>query len=417
VNDERYTRETYNLGYAIGNHAENRYWADRGAKDGDPVTLIVEHDGEEITVSGRLMANRFYFDDNGRQTLGLGDPDRLLPEVDDNGNRVFESSWGEWYQDKTEPKPGSWQFILDGSWERTGFNNRSELEAHLEDKERIEYLVAKYSSEFAETMRRDWDRVRDYLDGEAVELSKDALDYRTRADELRKGIGGYAERAIAALEAELADRLETSPSASDLDEQREVYVGKVVYFDGLGNRNIINDLEQTLMVAGGDRDGYFFLDAAAPAMDRAFDALYRYRALETRSWPSASQCGSRYWMSPASSPSAVARRSDCWAGWSRSRAEAGKSSSTRVRIASNSHSPARRRPRSSVPARLPPGIRRRRPSRAWSRLSRRVTGTPGRACSPNGASSRRMRRDRRFMTPTTACCRRTSRMRGRPRAV
>ena len=52
-----------------------------------------------------------------------------------------------------------------------------------------------------------------------------------------------------------------------------------MYFDGLGNRNIINDLEQTFMVAGGDRDGYFFLDADAPAMDRAFDALYRYRAL------------------------------------------------------------------------------------------------------------------------------------------
>jgi hypothetical protein len=279
VNGERYTREAHNLGYAIGNHGENRYWADRGAKDGDPVTLIVERDGEEITVAGRLMANRFYFNDDGRQTLGLGGPDRLLPEVDENGNRVFDSSWGGWYQDKTEPKPGSWQFLLDGSWERTGFNNRMELEAHLEDTERIDYLVEKYPSQFAETMRRDWEYVRDYLDGEAVELSEDALDYRTRADELRKEIQGYAERAIAALEAELADRLETSPSASELDEQREAYVGKVVYFDGLGNRNIINDLEQTFMVAGGDRDGYFFLDADAPAMDRAFDALYRYRAL------------------------------------------------------------------------------------------------------------------------------------------
>ena len=170
VNGERYTREAHNLGYAIGNHGENRYWADRGAKDGDPVTLIVERDGEEITVSGRLMANRFYFSDDGRQTLGLGGPDRLLPEVDENGSRVFDSSWGGWYQDKTEPKPGSWQFLLDGSWERTGFNNRMELEAHLEDKERIDYLVEKYPSEFAETMRRDWEHVRDYLDGEAVEL-------------------------------------------------------------------------------------------------------------------------------------------------------------------------------------------------------------------------------------------------------
>lgn len=279
VNGERYARETHNLGYAIGNHAENRYWADRGAKEADPVTLIVERDGEEISVSGRLMANRFYYNDQGRQTLGLGGPDRLLPEVDQNGNRVFDGSWAGWYEDKTGPKPGSYQNILDGGWESSGFNNRRELGTHLADKERIDYLVAKYPSAFAETMRRDWERVRDYLDGEAVELTEDALAYRTRGEELRSEIEGYADRAIAALEAELGDRLETSPSATDLEEQRESYVGKVVYFDGIGYRNIINDLEQSFMVAGGQREGYYFLDAGSPAMDRAFDGLFRYRAL------------------------------------------------------------------------------------------------------------------------------------------
>ena len=298
-----------------------------------------------------------------------------------------------------------------------GFNDRMELEAHLGDKERIDNLVEKYPSEFAETMRRDWERVRDYLDSEAVELSEDALDYRTRADELRKEAQGYAERAIAALEAALADRLETSPSASDLDEQREAYVGKVVYFDGLGNRNIINDLEQTFMVAGGDRDGYFFLDADAPAMDRAFDALYRYRALVNP------QLAERFsvWIEVLDEPRIITFQGSPAIGLratlSRLPAEPGRSSSTRVRIASNSHSPARRRPRSSAPARLPPAIRRRRPSRAWSRLSRRVTVTPGRACLPNGASSQRMRRGRRCSIQTTACYRRTSRTRGRPRAV
>jgi len=279
VNNERYSREMHNLGYAIGNHAENRYWADRAAQDGDPVTLMVERDGEEITIPGRLMANRFYYNDDGRQTLGLGGPDRLLPEIDENGNRVFDGSWAGWYEDKTGPKPGSFSYILDGGWERSSFDNRRELARHLGDQERVEYLVEKYPSQFADTMKRDWERVRAYLEGDVVELSEDALAYRTRTDELRKEIEGYAGRAIAALEAELGDRLETSPSASDLDEQREHYIAKVVYFDGLANRNIINDLEQTLMVAGGQREGYYFLDAEAPALDRAFDALYRYRAL------------------------------------------------------------------------------------------------------------------------------------------
>jgi hypothetical protein len=128
-------------------------------------------------------------------------------------------------------------------------------------------------------MRRDWERVRDYLDGDVVELADDALAYRTRGDQLRQEIEGYAERAIAALEAVLGDRLEASPSAIDLEEQRKSYVGKVVYFDGIGYRNIINDLEQTFMVAGGPREGYYFLDAGSPAMDGAFEALFRYRAL------------------------------------------------------------------------------------------------------------------------------------------
>ncbi|MGH6902903.1 MAG: hypothetical protein ACREIR_09215, partial [Geminicoccaceae bacterium] len=180
VNGERYTRETYNLGYAIGNHAENRYWAERGAKEADPVTLMVERDGLEIAVAGRLRANRFYYDEEGRQILGLGGPDRLLPERDENGNQLFEGSWSGWYEDKTSPKPGSWQSLLDGSWERSAFNNRSELEAHLADRARIDHLIAKYPSAFAETMRRDFERVRDYLDGEAVALADDALAYRTR---------------------------------------------------------------------------------------------------------------------------------------------------------------------------------------------------------------------------------------------
>jgi hypothetical protein len=279
VNGERYSAAAFSMHHAIGDWAEAGYWEKQGAVDGTPVTLIVERDGEEIEVAGELRANRFYYNDAGRQTLGLGGPDRLLPEQDADGRRVFDGSWAGWYGDKTEPKPGSWQYVLDGSWERTSFNNRKELEAHLADQERIDYLVEHYRSDFAATMRRDFERVRAYLEGEVVELAPDALGYRTRADEVRKAVKDYAGQAIGALEAELGERLVASPAASSLDEQRESYVGKVVYFDGLGYRNIINDLEQTFMVAGDRRQGYYFLSSHSPAMRKAFDALYRHRAL------------------------------------------------------------------------------------------------------------------------------------------
>ena len=171
------------------------------------------------------------------------------------------------------------------------------------------------------------------------------------------------------------------------------------------------------MVAGGDRDGYFFLDADAPAMDRAFDALYRYRALVNP------QLAERFsvWIEVLDEPCIITFQGSPAIGLLGDVvAIAGGTREVFVDARSDSEqlaSPARRRPRSSAPARLPPAIRRRRPSRAWSRLSRRVTVTPGRACSPNGASSQRMRRGRRCSIQTTACCRRTSRTRGRPRAV
>jgi hypothetical protein len=279
VNGERYTPEAYSMHHAIGDWAESGYWEKEGAAHGDPVTLIVERDGEEIEIEGRLSANRFYYNDQGRQVMGPGGPDRSLPEKDADGRRLFDGSWASWYEDKTGPKPGSWSYILDGGWERSAFSNRKELAAHLADQERIDHLALHYPGPFTDAVRHDFERVRAYLEGTVVELPPEALAYRTRAEQVRKAIGGYAGQAIAALEAELGDRLEKAPSARNLDEQREAYAGKVVYFDGLGYRNIINDLDQTFMVAGGGREGYYFLEAESPAMARAFDALYRYRAL------------------------------------------------------------------------------------------------------------------------------------------
>jgi hypothetical protein len=64
-----------------------------------------------------------------------------------------------------------------------------------------------------------------------------------------------------------------------LISHRQAYLGKVVYFDGLLQRNIINDLDLTLMVAGSQHQGYFFLDAESLTMAKAFDALLRYKSL------------------------------------------------------------------------------------------------------------------------------------------
>lgn len=145
VNDYRYTPGDFQHHHAIGDYLESGYWEEKGAKDGDSVNLIVFRDGVEIAVPGRLRADRFYFNDDGKRTMDLGGPERRSREKDENGRPLFDRDWASWYEEETNGKPGSYPFILDDAWERSSsFNNRKERDKHLADKERIDYLVATY---------------------------------------------------------------------------------------------------------------------------------------------------------------------------------------------------------------------------------------------------------------------------------
>ena len=279
VDDERYARDGYQRHQAIGDYAEPSYWQAKGAGEGDEVTLMVERDGAEIAVRGALRADRFYYDDAGKRAMDVGGPQRLSSEPDESGRARFGSPWAAWYEGLTNGISGSFPYILDGGWERSAFDNRRELDAMSAHQERIDYLVATYPGTFAATVREDWLRVIDYLDGETVELSDDALAYRTLAESLRQTMQGHARDAMAAFEAAQGDRLDRGLAGGGIDGLRKAHVGRVVRIDGIGYRNIVNDLEQTFMVAGDSRGGFLFLDADAAEMDAAFAALQRYRTL------------------------------------------------------------------------------------------------------------------------------------------
>lgn len=280
VDDVRFARKDHNLGLAIGNHAETSFWSKRGAKDEQSVKLIVYRDEQEVTITGRLRANRFYANALGRATMDDGGPERLNAEKDPDGRTLFSQSWAAWYEAKTNGQSGSYPYIMDGGWERPSFHNRKEFEAHLADKPRIDYLAATYPSKFADAMKRDWERVRDYLQGQAVALSPEALEYRTRIERVTQEVKQYSGKAIADLEATLGARLQRSPALPNggIGAQRETYTGKVVYFGKLSNQNIINDLNTTFMVAGSAREGYYFIEAESPLMDQVFGSVFRYRS-------------------------------------------------------------------------------------------------------------------------------------------
>ncbi len=281
VEEFRYARKDISLGNAIGQHGERTFWAKRGAKDGDTVKLAVFRDGQEIAVTGRLRAERQYRSEAGRALMDECGPERLNAEKDSDGRQRFNgSSWSSWYEAKINGQSGSYPYIMDGGWERGSFNSRKELEAHLADQARIDHLAAKYPCKFAQTMKSDWERVRDYLQGRAMELGPDALEYRTRAERLTQEVRKFGGKAIGELETALGARLQRSPAlpSGGVGAQRAAYAGKVVYFGRLSNQNIINDLNTTLMVAGSAREGYYFIEAESPVMDQVFGSVFRYRA-------------------------------------------------------------------------------------------------------------------------------------------
>ncbi len=280
VRYERAQRETLKS-RAIGQHGESSYWEEVGAVDGQLATLVVWRDEEIIEISGQVFVDRFYRNAENQRVMDEGGPPKNIVEKDENGQRIFDTSWSAWYERNTTGQINTWPYILNGGWERSSFNNRKVLKQHLEDQFRIEYLVEHYPSRFATTVEQDWNRIRVYLEGEVVEVTNEDLAYRTRAEELRQEVKSFTDAAITAFEADLGDQLITLTSVAkdDIEGQRADYVGKLVYFDGILQRDIINSLERTYIVAGSDREGYFFLDAESLELAKVFDALIRYKAL------------------------------------------------------------------------------------------------------------------------------------------
>ena len=281
VNGKRYTREDYRHHHAIGDYRESAYWDEHGAEDGQAIELAVLRGAEEISVSGKLRAERLYLDDQDRRTMGEGGPLRNIVEKDENGQRIFDTSWANWYEQMTNGRQGSFPYVLDGGWQRSSFNNRKSLNTHLEHQRRIDYGIEHYPGDFIDELVKDYERVRNNLEGIVIELAEDALEFRTRADMLKQEIKALSGTAITGFNESLGDRLEESSGVASggIDELIDTFAGKVVYFDGLTGRNFVNDLGQAFMVAGSDRNGYFFLKTESPGMARVFDVLWRYRSL------------------------------------------------------------------------------------------------------------------------------------------
>lgn len=257
---------------AVGQYHEGLFWEDKRAADGDEIALTVLRGDDELEIRGALRAEVFYKDAKDRRALGPGGPPRLGTSSEDGSF----SSWSGWYE--TFVKRCS--YVLDAGWNRGSFNNKRELGNHLEDEERIAYLREHYPGPFADAAAVDFERVRQVLLGERVELAEGDLAYRElgqrRREEAREAARLAREEFLAGLEAET---IPTFPAVDPIRGDRAAVAGKVVVFPWITPRGgLIEKLGRSYAVAGSARDGFYFAPLDAPEMQRFFAALFRYQA-------------------------------------------------------------------------------------------------------------------------------------------
>jgi hypothetical protein len=273
VDEDQYTRaerkELLSHGIAIGNYAEPQYWEKHGGREGKRITLHVWRKGKTLDVTGTLRADRFYYTRDEKAGLGPGGPPRI-------GNDGFDSAWSSWY----ERFVFEGSKVLDGGFRRYSVNNRTALEALLEDKPRIDYLLANYPGPFAEAAKQDWQTIHDVLLGAEHTITDADLEYRTlgdqRAAEITKAAGTARE---AFLEARRKEIIEPFPAVDPIEGDIEKVKGKIVVLPKMGNRDWISEGGHGYLVAGDRSRGYYFVDSRAPAMVRVFTAAYRYQEL------------------------------------------------------------------------------------------------------------------------------------------
>lgn len=278
VDGEPYAREGRETAAprAVGQYHETMHWADRGAADGDPVTLRVLRwpDGEalDLEIAGTLREEVFYQDAKERRALGPGGPPRTGTSSEDG---AF-AGWASWYETFTKRSA----YVLDDGWNRGSFNNRRELTTHQDDRERLDYLLESYPGPFADAAAADWERVREVLEGARFDITDDDLVYRELGEKRREQARETSRAAWDAFLEELGDEtIDTFPAADPIRGDRSAVTGKVVVWPWITPRGgLIERFGRSFAVAGAHREGFYFAPLDAPEMRRFFDAFFRYRA-------------------------------------------------------------------------------------------------------------------------------------------
>ncbi|HEV8595043.1 MAG TPA: hypothetical protein VGR51_05890 [Thermoplasmata archaeon] len=247
---------------------ESQHWEKTGAKDGQTLTVTVNRGRELLDVTGRLLAERRWWNANERATIGPGGPEGLT-------NDGFDSAWSSWLEKSVEDIGSR---VLDGGWRRgTVSQSRMMLADHLEQKPRVDFLVKTYPGPFAAATLADWTATRDCLQGTRYEIRPEDLAWRSLGEQRREEIAAAGKRTREAFLAKLApETIAPFPAVDPIHGDRSKVAGKVVVLPTLTNRDWVMQSGRAWLAAGSDGDGWYFLDTTTPAFRRVSDAGWRY---------------------------------------------------------------------------------------------------------------------------------------------
>lgn len=272
VNEFKYAKANKESDHpkAIGNYLEATFFAENNWDTRQPITLQVYRDGQLLQIKGLLRIPQTYLNAEQRPILGDTGPTRL-------SNDGFSSSWANWYEKFIR------QVVLyldDHRWERTAMDNRRLLSEHMEWKERLDFLCNKYPGRFSTSLRQDWEKVREILEGFSyTDITDASLEYRKIGAERVKVVKEKSNSARKHYLDSLGEQLiKPFPAIDAVHGDMTTVTGKKVALPPITFDNFFNDLGKTYAVIGNSSEGHYFIHLNSPEMDIFFRTLFHYKA-------------------------------------------------------------------------------------------------------------------------------------------
>jgi hypothetical protein len=259
---------------AVGQYAENQFWASTGAHAGQTVRLTVRrrnHGGNgwlQLDVSGTLRPTAGYRDADNNPLMSPQGPRQM--DYDS-----FDDSWSSWHDSVFVPKMIA---ILDEGWRTGRIVSQFELKQIVPWQARVDSLAQHYPGPFAAAVAADYAAAVAVVRGTPYDLPADALRYRQASEERVQQVASVGQQAWTALQqAHAAETIQAFPAIDPIRGDRESVIGRCVALPPIENQAWISEAGHNYLTAGDNGQGWYFADAESPAALRMLRAAARYR--------------------------------------------------------------------------------------------------------------------------------------------